>query len=377
MRTPKKYPTTQNSVTNPPAPPRQTETRAMANIIRPSSTISLKPSEIVQLISPKIASVLASFSDTRTSKRGGEHKSSSSSTSSRVSQSIELINELKEWQTPDLPILSSRQLELSLAEIQRRKLLRQQATPSESSISSQKREAAIFVPLCTVQGTPSVLFTRRSSQLSTHASEISFPGGNYDEALDSSGGWKNKLVNTALREMQEELLYDIDQIGLDVHANCFHENDDDRSRSYSKRQRSFLPFLTVLGQTQPVPSSHGTKVTPFVGAINYDLPPCTSSEFSALFPGNLEEVDYIFTVPLSQLISNETSEPLQRWSTNYSDDTNSTRSVPESLGPVFHVPDSDKKKNGDKIWGFTAIVLRSLLRKVFRPVFGDAGLGAG
>ena len=111
--------------------------------------------------------------------------------------------------------------------------------------------------------------------------------------------------------------------------------------------------------------------------INYDLPPCTSSEFSALFPGNLEEVDYIFTVPLSQLISNETSEPLQRWSTNYSDDTNSTRSVPESLGPVFHVPDSDKKKNGDKIWGFTAIVLRSLLRKVFRPVFGDAGLGAG
>ena len=345
---------------------------SMANMIRRASTISLKPSEIVKLTSPKIASVLASFSDTPTSKSGGEHKSSSSSTSSRRSQSIELINELKEWQTPGLPILSSRQLELSLVEIQRRKLLRQQATPSDSSSSSQKREAAIFVPLCSVRGTPSVLFTRRSSQLSTHASEISFPGGNYDEALDSSGGWKNKLVNTALREMQEELMYDINQIGLDVHANCYHEEDDDCSTSYSN-----LPFVSVLGQTQPVPSLHGTKVTPVVGAINYDLPSCTSSEFSALFPGNPEEVDYIFTVPLSHLISNESSEVLQRWSTNYSDDTNPTRSGPESLGPVFHVPDSDMKKDGDKIWGFTAIVLRSLLRKVFRPVFADAGLRAG
>jgi nudix motif 8 len=344
----------------------------MANIFRLANTISLKHSEIVQLASPKIASVLASYGDTRNSESCGEDSSSTSSPSSlRRTQSIEVINELREWQTPDMPILTPRQLELSLVEIKRRRLLRQQATSSNSINSSQKREAAILVPLCTVQGTPSVLFTRRSSQLSTHASEISFPGGNYDEALDSSGGWENKLINTALREMQEELLYDIERIGLDVHANYYHEddNDDEYNRSCSNRQMNKLPLVTVLGQTQPVPSLHGTKVTPFVGAINYDLPPCTSSEFSALFPGNPEEVDYIFTVPLSHLILNETSEPLQR----FSDDTYSARSRPESLGPVFHIPDSDKKRDGDKIWGFTAIVLRSLLRKAFRPVFGDVG----
>jgi 8-oxo-dGTP pyrophosphatase MutT (NUDIX family) len=348
-----------------------TTNRTMANIICHANSIRLKPSKIVKLASPKIASVLASYRDTRTGENGGQHNNSSSS--STHTQSIELLNELTEWQTPDMPILTSRQLELSLNEIRRRELLRRQKTPL---YSSQKREAAILVPLCTVQGAPSVLFTRRSSKLSTHASEISFPGGNYDEALDSSGGWANKLINTALREMKEELMYDIDRIGLDTHARCY-DDDDDCARSHSNQQKNDLPLVTVLGQTQPVPSLHGTKVVPVVGAINYDLPPCTSTEFSELFPGNLEEVDYIFTVPLSHLISNETSEPLQRWNTNLADDTRPKRSKPEALGPVFHIPDSDKKRDGDKIWGFTAIVLRSLIRKVLHPVFTDAGIVLG
>jgi nudix motif 8 len=337
----------------------------MANNIRHANLI-LKPSKVVQLTSPKIASFLATYRNTRAGKNGGKHNNSSSSLTQ--SESVEPTDHLTEWQTPDMPILTSRQLELSLNEIRRRELLRLQETPL---YSPQKREAAILVPLCTVHGLPSILFTRRSSKLSTHASEISFPGGNYDEALDSSGGWTNKLINTALREMKEELMYDIDHIGLDTHANCY-EDDDDCNRSHSNRQND-LPLVTVLGQTQPVPSLHGTKVTPIVGAINYELPPCTSSEFSELFPGNPEEVDYIFTVPLSHLILNERSEPLQRWSTNLADDKRPKSSKPEALGPVFHIPDSDKKRDGDKIWGFTAIVLRSLIRKVFRPVFTDAG----
>ncbi|KAL3823471.1 hypothetical protein ACHAXA_010231 [Cyclostephanos tholiformis] len=343
----------------------------MANIIRHANSISLKPSEIVQLTSTKIASFLASYRDTVTGKSGNQHHIISSS--STQPESTELINELTEWQTPHMPILTSRQLELSLNEIRRSELLRRQETPL---YSPQKREAAILVPLCTVQGTPSILFTRRSSKLSTHASEISFPGGNHDEALDSSGGWTNKLINTALREMKEELLYDIDHIGLETHANCY-EDGDDCSMSHFNGQKNDLPLVTVLGQTQPVPSLHGTKVTPIVGAINYDLPLCTSSEFSELFPGNPEEVDYIFTVPLSYLILNETSEPLQRWSTNLDDHTRSKCNKSEALGPVFHIPDSNKKRDGDKIWGFTAIVLRSLMRKVFWPVFSDAGSGFG
>ena len=62
----------------------------------------------------------------------------------------------------------------------------------------------------------------------------------------------------------------------------------------------------------------GSKVTPIIGTINYDLPHSTTLEFNTLFPGNPEEVDWIFTVP--DLILGERSEPLQRWSANYTED---------------------------------------------------------
>lgn len=220
----------------------------------------------------------------------------------------------------------------------------------------------LFVPICTVDEIPSVLFTRRSAKLSSHASQISFPGGYYDEALDSdcSNNWKNKLIGTAIRETQEELQYDLSQLGIDEHAKYY----DGESVSST----SILPFFSILGQTQPVPSLTGSYVQPIIASINYDLPQHTSKEFKTLFPGNIDEVDWIFTIPIKDLIQNETSEPLQRWSTSYSKD--SKKSKQEVLGPVFHIPNEYVEKNeGDKIWGFTAIVLRPLLKKVFRPAF--------
>jgi hypothetical protein len=48
------------------------------------------------------------------------------------------------------------------------------------------RHAAILVPLVSYDGVPSLLFTTRSSNLQTHASEVSFPGGHWDEGVDSS-----------------------------------------------------------------------------------------------------------------------------------------------------------------------------------------------
>jgi len=203
-----------------------------------------------------------------------------------------------------------------------------------------------------------VLFTRRSAQLSSHASQVSFPGGYYDEALDSDccNHWKNKLIGTALRECQEELQYDITQLGIDEHAKYYDKED------------SSIPFISILGQTQPVPSLTGSYVQPFIASINYDLPQHTSKEFKTLFPGNIDEVDWVFTIPIKTLIQNETAEPLQRWSTSYSKDNK--KSKQEVLGPVFHIPNEyNLKKEGDKIWGFTAIVLRPLLKKVFRPAF--------
>jgi len=351
----------------------------MSTIIRRAissnaSSIPLQPSAVIQKAYPKVAAILAGYSADNNKVPTSSIKSDeqpilvskpSSITSNEQSKRTSISsNELNRWQTNDMPILTTRQLELSLLEIQRRNLQQQKETTQtiSKSINAHKNEAAILVPICTVEGIPSLLFTRRSAQLSSHASQISFPGGYYDEELDSNhcNQWKNKLIGTALRECQEELQYDLSQLGIDEHAKYYDGVDSTNT--------SILPFFSILGQTQPVPSLTGSYVQPIIASINYDLPQHTSKEFKTLFPGNIDEVDWVFTIPIKTLIQNETAEPLQRWSTSYSKDNK--KSKQKVLGPIFHIPNDYKEKNeGDKIWGFTAIVLRPLLRKVFRPAF--------
>lgn len=61
------------------------------------------------------------------------------------------------------------------------------------------RRSAVLIPLCFVDGEPSVLFTLRSRAMSKHRGEVSFPGGMEDQ---KDGG--NPVV-TATREAYEEL----------------------------------------------------------------------------------------------------------------------------------------------------------------------------
>lgn len=44
-------------------------------------------------------------------------------------------------------------------------------------LSSKKRESAVLIPLVYIQKSPSIIFTHRSLQLTSHRGEISFPGG--------------------------------------------------------------------------------------------------------------------------------------------------------------------------------------------------------
>ncbi|MEH6438062.1 CoA pyrophosphatase [Massilia sp. DD77] len=60
------------------------------------------------------------------------------------------------------------------------------------------RRAAVLVPLVMRPQGVTVLFTRRTDHLSSHAGQISFPGGGAEE-LDSSP------IETALREAEEEI----------------------------------------------------------------------------------------------------------------------------------------------------------------------------
>ncbi|MBV8680537.1 MAG: CoA pyrophosphatase [Aquitalea sp.] len=63
---------------------------------------------------------------------------------------------------------------------------------------AKQRPAAVLVPLVWHEAGPTVLLTRRTESLSTHAGQVSFPGGKVDEG-DSS------VIAAALREAEEEI----------------------------------------------------------------------------------------------------------------------------------------------------------------------------
>ena len=58
---------------------------------------------------------------------------------------------------------------------------------------------ADLVPLVDLDGTPALLFTRRSLSLSSHSGQVSFPGGKVDPE-------DKDMVDTACRETLEDKL---------------------------------------------------------------------------------------------------------------------------------------------------------------------------
>lgn len=68
--------------------------------------------------------------------------------------------------------------------------------PSELRLAQTLKPAAILLPIIEREE-PSILLTKRSENMPTHAGQISFPGGRVNSG-DAS------LIETALRELQEE-----------------------------------------------------------------------------------------------------------------------------------------------------------------------------
>ncbi len=66
------------------------------------------------------------------------------------------------------------------------------------SITDEKRDAAVFVPVVVRDGDPFLLFTKRADHLGEHAGQMSFPGGGWEPGDD--GLWE-----TAVREGNEEI----------------------------------------------------------------------------------------------------------------------------------------------------------------------------
>jgi 8-oxo-dGTP pyrophosphatase MutT (NUDIX family) len=100
---------------------------------------------------------------------------------------------------------------------------------------------------------PEIIFTQRSSHLSTHSGEVSFPGGKADKTDPS-------LFDTALRESNEEI----------------NLNSKD---------------VTELGKLNYLISRHKIEVNPFIATVDHP---------QALQPN--EEIQEIFSVPLDFLL---------------------------------------------------------------------------
>ena len=100
----------------------------------------------------------------------------------------------------------------------------------------------------------SILFTKRSANLSSHSGEVSFPGGKWEEGDEN-------LFQTALRESNEEINLNVSNIKLLGHLN----------------------FLL---------SRHKIEVNPYVVFL----------EKFQEFEGNFE-IDTIFTVPVNFLMN--------------------------------------------------------------------------
>ena len=78
--------------------------------------------------------------------------------------------------------------------------------PAELDLRQGLKPAAVLVPIVE-RAEPTVLLTKRSEKMPTHAGQISFPGGRVHAADDT-------LVATALRELEEEIGIRADFVSL-------------------------------------------------------------------------------------------------------------------------------------------------------------------
>lgn len=160
--------------------------------------------------------------------------------------------------------------------------------------------AAVMILLVKVLDQWNIVYTRRTHGVRTHQGEVSFPGGVFEKSDES-------LVDTALRETQEE-------IGIDPAQ------------------------ISILGGLEAHKTHYGLEIHPFVGIMN------GAAEFSP----NTSEVERIFMVPI-------------RWLKEEGNPHEEEYVVNEQVRrQVIHYADYD----GEHLWGITARITKELLAMI-------------
>jgi len=195
-------------------------------------------------------------------------------------------------------------LDMHALEVIRKALMRMPRTVNSQAHS---KRAGVVIPLCSVNGVPSLLLEKRSAQMRAHPDEVCLPGGMVCEVNDST------IVATCLREMQEEI------------GGLVSTNIDDASE------------VQVLGVFRcnwgEVHNLVGIAVTPVV---------CFLGELPRHLQPNPSEVSEVFTIPLASLLKKH------YWIHE------------EHLAPIFlggpHV-----------IWGLTGYILEKFCKDILLP----------
>ncbi|XP_061197237.1 mitochondrial coenzyme A diphosphatase NUDT8-like isoform X2 [Saccostrea echinata] len=179
----------------------------------------------------------------------------------------------------------------------------EQSVIRKVTVSDNHKKSAVLVPLCTVNGEPSILFMVRSNLIPSHRGEVSLPGGMMDDT-------DQDLIATALRETHEE-------IGLKI------ARED------------------VWGSLQSLPSRNGKNlVTPIVASVGE----LEKHKLSL----NKDEVEDVFTRTVSSLCDSKNVGSTQF-----------RRGKLPSLQSGFTLPVFLGGEH--RIWGLTAVVLHMFL----------------
>lgn len=184
--------------------------------------------------------------------------------------------------------------------------------------ADKKPISSVLLPLVEVDGEIHIIFETRSSKLRTQPLDVSFPGGRIDKE-DASP------MSAAVRETCEELGLTPDQIDVITELDLF-----------------MVPYGVIIHN--------------FVGKIN-DISKININE---------DEVDSIFTVPLSFFMEND---PIK-----YDSEIIAVREDPFPFHLIPFGRDYPFKNgnyeilfwhyNGKTIWGFTAAIVKNFVEQI-------------